>query len=170
MPLTKERKQEIVKDLDGKIKKQKAMVFVNFKGLKMDEISELRGELRKSDAGFTVFKKTLMNVAFKNNEIDIDAKSLKEEVGVVFGFSDPVSPAKIAYNFSKENPNLKIVSGFMDGSAISEEQVLALAKLPTREELLAQLVGTIQAPISGFATVLEGNIKGLIYTLKQVKS
>ncbi|HQB84924.1 MAG: 50S ribosomal protein L10 [Parcubacteria group bacterium ADurb.Bin247] len=170
MPLTKEKKQEIVKDLDEKIKKQKAMIFVNFKGLKMDEISKLRSELRKSDAGFTVFKKTLMNIAFKNNQIDVDAKELKEEVGVVFGFSDPISPAKIAYNFSKDNPNLKIVSGFMDGSVISEEQVLELAKLPSREELLGKLVGTIQAPISGFVAVLEGNIKGLIYTLKQVKS
>lgn len=170
MPLTKEKKQEIVKDLDEKIKKQKAMIFVNFKGLKMDEISKLRGELRKSDAGFTVFKKTLMNIAFKSNQIDVDAKELKEEVGIVFGFSDPISPAKIAYNFSKDNPNLKIVSGFMDGSVISEEQVLELAKLPSREELLSKLVGTIQAPISGFVAVLEGNIKGLIYTLKQVKS
>ncbi len=170
MPRTKEEKKEIVKGLEDRVKRQEAMVFVNFKGLKMDDFTELRDELGKSDSEMVVSKKSLMDLAFKNNGLEIDVDSLKEEIAVIFGYSDSVAPAKIAYEFSKKNPGLKMVGGFTEGAMRNQEEIVELAKLPSREEILGTVVGTLQAPISGFVTVLQGNITGLVRVLSQVKS
>ncbi len=170
MPKTKEKKKEIISDLEKKAKDQKAMVFVNFKGLKMDDFSELRNELKKINSSLVVSKKKLLNIAFEKSGIEIDAGFLKEEIAVIFGFGDQIAPAKIAHEFSKKNPNLKIAGGFTEGIMRSESEIIALAKLPSREEILASFVRTLQSPISGFANVLQGNIRSLLYVLKQVKA
>lgn len=170
MPRTKEDKKKIVKGLEERVKKQEAMVFVNFKGLKMDDFTELRDELSKGDSELVVSKKSLINIAFKNSGLDIDTDRLKEEIAVIFGYSDSTTPAKVAYDFSKKNPNLRMAGGFTEGVMRSQEEIVELAKLPSRDELLGTLVGTLQAPISGFANVLQGNIRNLLYVLSQVKS
>ncbi len=170
MPRTKEKKKEIVKGLEEKLKKQEAMIFVNFKYLKMDDFTELRDELKKNDSELVVSKKSLMSLAFKNSGLEVDVDQLKEEIAVIFGYSDQTTPAKVAFDFSKKNPNLKMAGGFMEGMMRSESEVIELAKLPSRDELLAKFVGTIQAPVSGFANVLQGNIRNLLYVLSQVKS
>ncbi len=170
MPRTKEEKSEIIKKLEDRVNKQEAMVFVNFKGLKMDDFTELRDELRKGDSEMVVSKKSLMSLAFKNSGLEIDTDSLKEEIAVIFGYSDPAAPAKIAHEFSKKNPGLKMVGGFTEGAMRSQEEIVELAKLPSREELLGIVVGTLQAPISGFASVLQANITGFVRVLSQVKS
>ena len=167
--LTKTKKAEILKDLKEKVAKQKAMVFVDFTGLKVKDISRLRKELKKDQNELKVAKKTLLNLALQENKLEIAKDKLTGEVALVFGFKDEVSPARTVYQFSKTNPALKILGGFLENKFKEIEEIVALAQLSSREELLARLVGSIASPMSGFVRVLQGNIKGLIQILSQIK-
>ncbi len=170
MALTKTQKQNILEDLRDKTAKAKSIVLVGISGLKVKEISELRKRLKLIDANLKVAKKTLANLVFKENKLDFKEENFKTEVGFVFGFKDEVLPAKTVYQSSKEYENLKILGGYLEKKFKMAEEMIALAQLPTKEELLAKLVGSIGAPISGFVNVLGGNIKGLIRVLAQVKT
>lgn len=165
--LTKDQKRELVKNLAGQIKAAKSVVFADFRGLKVKDLSELKKELRKSDASFKVMKKTLMKIAFKNAGIDFDSKKLKGQIAVSLS-PDEVSAAKIIDTFSRKNENIKILGGIADAREMTASEIKALAKLPGREELLAKLVGTIKAPVSGFVNVMAGNLRGLVQVLKAV--
>jgi large subunit ribosomal protein L10 len=168
MPLTKEQKENVIKKLKENIANQKAMVFVSFEKLKASDLFGLRNQLKGSDCLLIVAKKTLLSIAFKNNDIELN--DLPGQVALVLGFKDEVTPAKITYKFSLTNENLKILGGYFDKGFKTIEEVIILAKTPSREELLAKMVGSLSAPISGFANVLQGNIKGLIQVLKQIKA
>lgn len=170
MALTKEQKKKILEDLKEKIARQKAMIFVDFTGLKVKDLSNLRKKLKSADNELKVVKKTLLGSAFKERDFKIDIEKLKGEVAIIFGFKDGLSPAKTIYQFSQENPNLKILGGFFERKFREAEEIITLAQLPTREELLAKLAGTIFAPVSNLVKVLEGNIKGLLRVLTQVKT
>ncbi len=170
MALTRKQKEKSLEDLKEKISKQKAMVLVGITGLKMKDISDLRKELKKNDANLKVVKKTLAEIALKENNFDFNKDKYKEELGFIFGFGDELFPVKTAYRFSKENENLKILGGFFEGNLIEKEEVVSLANLPSKEVLLAKLVGAISAPMSNMTYALNYNLKGLLYALKQIKA
>jgi large subunit ribosomal protein L10 len=167
--LTKEQKQKILEDLKDKIAKQKAMVLVSIAGLKVKDVADLRRKLKAADGSLKVAKKTLIEKAFKENKLDFDKKDYKEELALVFGFKDEILPAKAVYEFSEMSPELKILGGFFENKFLESEKVIELAQLPTKEQLLARLVGSISAPISGFVSVLNGNLRNLVYILSQIK-
>lgn len=170
MPLTKEKKKKILEDLKEKIEKQKIIIFVDFTGLKVKDLSELREKLREVEGQIKVTKKTLAQLAFEKKNLKIDIKKMKGQIAFVFGFKDEISPAKILWQFSQGNQNLKILGGILEKKFLGAEKIVELAKLPTREELLRKLVGSIKAPILNFVSVLEGNIKGLINILINLKT
>jgi large subunit ribosomal protein L10 len=165
--LTKDQKKELVKDLTAKIKAAKAVVFADFRGLKVKDLSELKKELRKSDASFKVAKKTLMDIALKDAGLSYDTEKLEGQIALALS-KDEVTAAKIIDTFSKKNENIKILGGIVNAKGMTDAEVKALAKLPGKPELLAKLVGTINAPVSGFVNVLAGNIRGLVQVLKAV--
>ena len=165
--LNKTQKKELVKDITEKIKAAKAVVFADFRGLKVKDLNNLKKELRKSDAGFKVAKKTLMSIALKDAGVKFDVAKLEGQVAISTS-PDEVTAAKIIDIFSKKNENIKILGGFVGEKVMTAEEVKMLAKLPGRDEMLAKLVGTINAPISGFVNVLAGNIRGLVQVLKAV--
>jgi len=169
MALTREQKQKIIEDLKEKIAKQKAMILVDFTGLKVKDLSNLRKKLKAADNELKIAKKTLLELSLKRASLEIEMKKLKGEIALVFGYKEEVSPAKIVYQFSQENPNLKILGGFLENKFREAEEIIALAKLPTREELLTKLVDSISAPISNLMNVLQGNLRDLIYILSQIK-
>jgi len=170
MVLTKVQKEKILEDLEEKIAKQKAMIFVDFTGLRVKDFSSLRKKLKAVGEEMKVAKKTLMGIAFKKAKIEIETKKLPGEIALVFGYKDELMPAKIVYQFSQEYPNLKILGGFFGNKFLETEKIIELAKLPTREELLTRLVGSISAPMSNFVSVLEANIKGLIAVLAKART
>ena len=129
---------------------------------------ELKEELRKNDAEFRVFKKTLAEIAFKENNIDFKRKDWEGQLAFIFGFSDEITPFKIAYNFAKSNENLKILGGIAEGEILLKKEALSLAQLPSREELLAKVVSSLSAPLQNLHHCFSANIKGLIYTLQAV--
>lgn len=166
--LTRPQKEELVKKLSEKVKAGKVMVFSDYTGTTVGKMKELRDELRKTGSNYKISKKKLLELAFKNSGIEVDVKNMKGQIGVAIGETDEVSAAKVLAKFSKENKNFKILQGILEGKVISEKEVSALAALPSREQLLAKLVGTINAPISGFVNVLAGNIRGLVTVLKGI--
>lgn len=184
MALTKAQKQKIVEDLREKIAKSQAIILVGITGLKVKDLAELRNKLKAINANIKIAKKTLVEIVCKEKKLDFDKNKFKEEVALVFacpsepsaqadgrrGFQDSILPAKIIYQFSQENEKMKILGGYLENKFKEAEEIIALAQLPTKEELLARLVGVISAPVSNFVNVLEGNIKGLIRVLTQVKT
>jgi len=165
---TKQQKEEVVKDLAKKIKDSKAVVFSDYKGLEVKDMTALRRELKASGVELKVLKKTLIKLALKDAGIEVDVKKLEGQIAVAVSAGDEVAAAKIIAKTAKANENLKIVGGILGVKEMSAEEVNALAKLPSKEELLAKLVGTLNAPVSGFVNVLAGNLRGLVQVLKAV--
>ncbi len=170
MAFTRAEKQNILEELEKKIEKQKTIIFVDFTGLKVKDFSNLRKKIKAVGDELKVVKKTLMEIAFKKAKIEADPKKMPGEIALVFGYKDGMGPAKTIYQFSKENEHLKILGGFFEDKFRTAEDIIVLAQLPSREELLAKLLGTISAPVSNFVRVLQGNIKGLITVLAKAKT
>lgn len=170
MPKTKAQKKEILDELKDKVARQKAMVFVDFTGLKVKDIFSLRKKLKAAGSELKVAKKTLMGIIFKDKGLDVDLKKLKGEIALAFGYEDEVASAKIIYQLSQQNQNLKILGGFLENKFIEAEKVIELAQLPSKEQLLAKLVGSMKSPVSNFVYALNYNIKGLVYLLNKIKT
>lgn len=167
--LNKQQKSKIVEELSEKLAKQKVTLFSDFHGVSVAKTSELRRGLKKSNSEFKVAKKTLINLALKKAGIDFNAKTLEGELGVIFGFGDEVAPAKLAYKFSRLNNTFKLLGGILGGKIFDAKDAVALAKLPSKKELLSKLVFVMQSPIRGLANVLQGNIKNLVVVLNKIK-
>lgn len=168
MKQTKQQKEELVKDLTAKLKASKAVVFSDYKGLEVKDMTAMRRELRASGIELKVLKKTLINLAFKEAGIEMDVKKLEGQIAIAISSGDEVAAAKIIAKAAKANENLKIVGGILGVKELSAAEVNALAKLPSKEELLGKLVGTLNAPVSGFVNVLAGNLRGLVTVLKAI--
>jgi len=169
MPKTKQEKTLILKGLNEKIKKQTTIIIVDFTGLKVPDAFDLRNRLKKVDAELKVAKKTLIQLALKNNNLDKNIREMNGEIALVFGYKDEILPAKTVYDFTKENENLKILGGFFENEFQNAEKFIELAKLPSKEELLGRLVGSISSPLTGFVRSLQYNLKGLVFTLNAIK-
>ncbi len=140
--------------------------FINFKGVKGEEMRSLRGDIKKGEARIIVARKTLAKIAFEKEGVEFDPLSLEGEAGFVFGIQDGIETAKILRKFDKEE-TITILGGVYDGKVLSAEEVRSVAELPTREELLSKFLGTLSAPMGGFVNALQGNIKGLVSVLDQ---
>lgn len=154
MPKTREEKKDVVNALADKISKMQSAVFVNFTGLPVKEVSQIREKTWGTDVDYVVAKKTLLSVAFKQAGVAVNPRELDGNVGVAFGYSDPVSAMKLMGDFAKKYEALKIIGGVFEGKFIAATEVVALSKLPSKQELLGQLVGQLQAPVSAFVRTL----------------
>jgi large subunit ribosomal protein L10 len=170
MAITREHKERIVKDLVDNLGKTKSVVFADFQGLKMPEIEELRAKCLEQGIGYTVAKKTLLNIALEKAGVkDVDTKAIEGSLATIFGFEDEVAPAKTLAEFAKAHEALEIKGGILEGKVVPLEQVIKLSKLPSKAELYAKIVGSINAPVSGFVNVLAGNMRNLVYALNAIK-
>jgi len=167
---TKQQKNEIIQKLGEELEKQKSIVFIDFQGLKVKDLFSFRKQLKKAGANLRVAKKTLLQKAFVAKNINVDLKKLSGEIAAVFAIDDLVLAAKAVFQFSKTNEHVKILGGYFDKQMHTSEIVKEIANLPSKEQLLGRLVGTIASPLSGFMNVLQGNIKGLIRVLAQAKT
>ena len=169
MAKTKQQKEESLNLLTENIKTAKSAVFANFQGLKVVESEELRAKCRENNVSYTATKKTLIGRALADAGYDVDAKAFEGGVAAVLGRDDEVVPAQIIANFAKGHEVVEIFGGILEGKFIDAAKVNELSKLPSKQQLLGQLVGTLNAPVSGFVNVLAGNLRGLANVLNGIK-
>ncbi len=167
--ITKAQKAKIVDDLSDKFKRQKIAIFSDFHGVSVAKLQALRRLLKKEDAEYKVAKKTLFDRALVQTNPDALTKNMKGEIGVAFGYGDEAAPAKVLAKFAKEVETFKILGALLDGKLLSDKQVMALAWLPSREVLLAQVVAALSAPLRGLASALQSNIRNLMAVLNQIR-
>lgn len=169
MAKTRQEKQAIVAELADKFRGSKSAAFASVSGFTMSQADELRAKARESGAEVFIAKKTLIGLATKEAGVEgFDAKALEGSILTAIA-PDEVGAAKLIKEFSKKNESLALVAGVLEGQGISLEQVEQLASLPSKQELLAKVVGTINAPVSGFVNVLAGNLRGLVNVLNGIK-
>ncbi len=169
MALTKQQKQKVIKDLEDKIKKQKSIVFIDFSKVNSKDIFALRKKLKEAGCLLKVAKKTLLGIAFGDKNKEIWQKiqdSAPAQLAAVFNINDEISGFKIVEKFTKESENVKILGGVFEAKFINKEEAIALARIPSREELLARLVGSLSAPISGFINVLQAPLEACVFVIK----
>jgi large subunit ribosomal protein L10 len=154
--------------VDG-LKSAKSVVFANFQGLKVKDSEELRRLCRKQNIGYFVAKKTLLKKALEKVGLKVDIDTFSGGVSTVLGREDEVAPAQVLANFAKTHEIVKLFGGVLEGAFIDGAKVNELAKLPNKQQLLGKLVGTLNAPVSGFVNVLAGNLRGLVNVLNSIK-
>ncbi len=167
--ITRKQKEDLVKDITDKFKKQKIAVFTDFHGVSVTKLQHLRRQLRKGGAEYKVTRKTLIDRALTEAGISTKAKELKGEIGITFGYEDETGITKVLIKFRKENDTFKILGGMLGNNILSEKDIVAFSRLPSREILLAQVVGAMQGPIKGLVTVLNGNLRNLVVVLNKIK-
>lgn len=164
-----EQKKQVVEEIKEKIEKSQGVVLVDYRGLNVDEVTQLRRKIREAGVDYKVYKNTLMRFAFKDAGYEEFNQYLTGPNAIAFGFEDPVSPAKVISDFAKEHEKLEIKAGIVDGKIVGIDEIKRIADLPSREVLVAQVLGGLNAPITGFANVLQGTIRNLVYALNAIK-
>ena len=182
MALTKEQKQKQIKDIKKNISNQKSVIFVDFNKVSSKDMFGLRKTLKDVGCNLKIAKKTLVRIAFGQSNISFWNKikeSVPGQLALVLGIDssplakgerveDEVAPARIANKFSKDHETFKILCGIFENKFIGREEILVLANLPSKQELLGKVVGSIAAPMFGFMNILQGNIKGLVVVLSKI--
>ena len=170
MAKTRAQKEQLVANLTDTFSKTKSVVFAEFSGVTVKALEGLRGKARKEQSGVSVAKKSLMNIAAKAVGWNgVDTASLPNSIVTLFGFEDEVTPARLVAEFAKEHEGVRIVGGVLEGSFQDAERMQMLSKLPSKQELYAKMVGSINAPLSGLVRVLSGNLRGLVTVLEQIQ-
>lgn len=165
---TLQAKSQNVEEIKEKISKAQTVVLVDYRGLNVEQLTELRSEYRKAGVEYKVYKNTMMRFAFKDTGFEDFNEYLTGPNAIAFGYEDPVQVAKITAEFAKKNDKIEIKAGIVDGKIINVDGVKHLASLPSREVLIAQTLGGLNAPIQGFANVLQGTIRGLATVLNAI--
>lgn len=162
MAITKQQKKQILAELVENMKNSQSVFFAKNIGLSVAEAQDMRTKLRENGNSFRVAKKTLIKKA-ANDEmgIDIPAEILEGAAGAAFAMEDELSAIKILAKFAKDSEKIELTGGIFEGKLLSKDEVIALSKIPGREELLAKLLGSMQAPLSGFVGVGNQLIAGL---------
>jgi large subunit ribosomal protein L10 len=167
MALTKAKKKALVEDYKSKIQNSKAMFVLRPQGITPNEASELKKKLYDQDSSFNVVKNTLFRIALKDANAEIEVS--EGENAVIFAGEDFPGVAKTITEFIKESKKAEIRNGFVEGKLIDKVQFETLSNLPTRDVLVAQVLATMQAPITSFVRVLNGNLVGFARVVNAIK-
>jgi len=168
VPISRSEKEAIVQELKQKFENSNIAIFADYKGLNVAEATRLRRRLREAGCEFKVAKNTLTRLVVKQLNLDELSPYLEGAVGITFG-KDPVAPAKVLNEFIKETKKMEIKVGVLDGKIIDVKGVKSLADLPSREVLLGRVLGGMQAPLYGFASVLQGTLCSFVYALEALR-
>jgi large subunit ribosomal protein L10 len=167
--LNRDQKTEIINALNDTFSKAKFAVVADYRGLKVTELEKLRKNLRENNAQIQVAKNTLLRLAVKGTACETLIDSFSGTTAVAVGFNEPVGPSKALAAFAAEFGAFSIRTAILDGKLLSADEVVALSKLPSREELLAKLLGTMSAVPTSFVRVLSAVPQKLLYALSAIK-
>jgi large subunit ribosomal protein L10 len=163
-----EQKKQIVAELTEKLKSACAGVIVDYKGINVADDTKLRKELREAGVDYFVVKNTLLSRAAKEAGLEGLDPVLEGTTALAVSKEDHVAAARILCKFAETNKSIKTKAGFVEGKTIDVAEVENLAKLPSKEVLVAKALGGLNAPITGFVTVLNGTMKGLVVALNAI--
>ena len=165
----RQKKEQIVAEIKEKLEQSSSVILTDYRGLNVSQVTKMRAELRQAGVEFKVLKNTLTSLAA--NEIGLSEldQYLEGPTALAFSQDDPVAPAKILIKYAKEFKKLEIKGGVLEGKVVDLEAVKALADLPSREELLAQVLRGMQSPMAGFAGALSGVLRNFVYVLDAVR-
>ena len=149
-----EQKKPIVAEIAENIKDAQSVVLVHYSGITVEADTKLRKELREAGITYKVYKNTMMNFAFEGTDCEPLCKHLDGPNAIAISKDDATAPARIISKYAKEAPTMKMLAGIVEGVYYDENSVNALASVPSREELLGKLLGSIQSPITNLARVL----------------
>ena len=168
--MNRQEKEKAISSAKELISASEAVFVVNYKGLSVAKMQNLRSNIRQNGGQFKVIKASLMDIAAKDmTGIEEFKSNFKDQIGFVFAKGDVSAVAKQLVNFSKENEALKVVTGIFESKVLDSSQIGVIASLPSREVLIAQLLGTMQAPITSFVRVLNQVVASLPQVLKQIE-
>lgn len=161
-------KEKIVAEYTDKFARASSVLLADFSGMDVATVTELRRQFREQNVEYKVLKNTLVKIALNNNKIhDLD-DYLKGVNGFAISYDDPTAAARVVFNFAKKD-KLQLRACLFEGSLFGPDKVDAIAKLPSRDQLLATLVGTLKAPMTNFAAVLSANMQKMVGVLNAVK-
>lgn len=167
--MNRSQKAAIVEELKAKAERASITVVTDFKGLPVEELTELRVKLRQGDADYQIVKNTLARLAFTGTTHESLSPFFKENCGVALGYEDPVVVAKAVVEFAKTSKKFTVKHASLEGKFLTEEQLTELAKLPGKQELLAKTLGTMNAVPTNFVGLFANIIRGFLYALNAIK-
>lgn len=163
-------KERVVADLRDKIKDVKLAVLVDYSGLNVEKITALRNELRKCEAEFRVTKNTLLGIASKGTDFGVLEEYFKGPLAIAMSYDDEVKPTKVLVNFAKQNEEMGIRAGILDGKFLSKEKIFVLAELPGRDILLGKVLSMLVAAQTSLVNVLNGVPRNFVQVLEAYRA
>ncbi len=158
---------QILEQIQQKLQKAKAIIIVNSTGLSVAQQNNLRNQLKEVNGEIKVYKNTLLKLALKNQGYKVEDinKNLSGPSTIVFGYSNEIGPVKKVYDFAKLNEMPEFKFGFLGKEFMAADRVKQLGELPSKEILLAKLIGSLNSPLFNLANVLQGNVRKLVFVL-----
>lgn len=166
MAISREKKEKAVADLVEKLSRSQALIMTDYRGLKVEEMRSLRHRLREESCGYHVVKNSLVRLAMEKVGLPFEERLFAGPTAIGFCYEDAVNPAKALVNYAGETKSLSIRGGLIGSQVVSAEEIISLFQLPSRNELLAQMIAQLQAPLAGLANVLSESVRALIYILQ----
>lgn len=167
--MNRNSKEQVVNELAQKLVTAKATFLADYRGLTVEQVNTLRGQLRNAGADYQVVKNTLLRLAARETGSACLDPLLEGPTALTIAGTDPVAPAKVLSDFAKANAKFEIKGGALDGKRLSVADITALAELPSREVLLAKLLGTLNAPTTNFVGVLAAVPRSLVQVLAAIQ-
>jgi large subunit ribosomal protein L10 len=167
--LNRTEKSELVEKLHDELSKSGAVFITDYKGLTVEQVTQLRGGIRQAGGKYQVVKNTLLKLAAEGTNATGLNPLLEGPTAIAIAFDDPVALAKAIVEFSKKNENLEIQGGVLGSQFLTEEDVKDLAGMPSKEVLLARMLGSMNAPATNFVGVLAAMVRQLMYVLKAIE-
>jgi large subunit ribosomal protein L10 len=169
MKVTRETKKKVVSQVKEDLQQAKTAIITDYRGLNVEQVTNLRRALRAEDVKYVVVKNTLASIAAHELGLEALDTYLEGPTAIAYGFEDPVAPAKLLTKFGKDFDKLEIKGGLLGGTLLDPVSIKALAALPPREVLLAQVAGVFAAPMTSFASVSQGILSKFVRTLDAVR-
>ncbi len=166
---TLKAKEAEVAEIQEKLQKSQSVMFLDYRGLTVSEVTELRNKMRAAGVEYKVIKNTMMRRAAREAGVEGLDEILEGPTAVAFGYEDPVAPAKILVDFIENAKKTQLKGGVLAGRAMSQAEIKDLASLPSKEQLLAKLMGSLNAPVTGLVMALSGIPRKLVYALNAIK-
>jgi len=167
--MLKSEKEKTVDDLKEKLALTRSLILTDFRGLNVEDLSRLRRDLKKGGAEYRITKNTLIRMAARESGYEAIVDYLKGPTGLVFSYQDPISPAKVLHEFLQKGDKPKIKTIWLEGKLFGENQLKRLATLPSKEVVLTQIVGSLNAPMADFVGTLQGMLRNLVGVIDAIK-